>query len=43
MLRCSSGNIDSRNCERAGTRCRGVVAVILIVVIVKELVQGAEV
>ena len=43
MLRCSSGNIDSRNCEGAGMRCRGVEAVILIVIIVKEPVRGAEV
>ena len=43
MPRCSSGNIDSRNCEGASKRCRGVVAVILIVVMVKEPVRGAEV
>ena len=36
MPRCSSGNIDSPNQVI-------IVAVILIVVIVKELVQGAEV
>ena len=42
VRRCSSGNIDSPNHEGTGTRCRSVEAVILIVVIVKEQVRGAE-
>ena len=43
MPSCSSCNIDSCNREGAGTRCQGVVAVILKVVIVKEPVRGAQV